>query len=227
MSGGMAWHEPFWLPGLDWPMIPLRLLTLALTAALAFAVAGAAQIPQNTPPAAPSTRPAGLPEAWFGSWRGTVQVMRPGGEVASEFGMSLEIGPAPDQPAGALPAYAWAITYEMGDQKQTRPYLLRIATDEAGQPRPGHFVLDERNGILVDQFLVGKVMQGHFIVESNGRRQILHARYELVQDEAGQPAIDTEIATYDGDESRRSTLDGGGVDSRRLLRLQAGMLKRQ
>lgn len=207
-------------------MIPLR-LPLPPAALLAVTIIlGAAQ---NQPPAAtvPATRPAGLPEAWFGAWRGTAQIVLPGGEAGGQFEMGLDIAPADDQPAGTDPVYDWAITYTQGQNTQTRPYLLRIARDEEGRILPGHFVLDERNGIFVDQFLIDQAIQGHFIVISGERRQILHARYELIEHEA-KPAIEVEIATYDGNESRRSVLgQTGAVESRRLVRLQRGILVRQ
>ncbi len=207
---------------------------LALLAALLVPINGVADaaaqpVPQQVAPAqpAPATRPAVLGEEWFGRWYGPTQVVLPGGRVLGEFSMGIEIGPAPDQPAGAAPVYLWSITYEMGDNVQTRPYLLRIAVDDAGNPLPGHFVLDQRTGILVDQFLVDRTMQGHFIVTSGEDRQILHARYELIKDEAGKPALEVEISTYDGNEQRRTGAGAGGVDSRRLLRLQRGVLARQ
>lgn len=176
---------------------------------------------------AATTRPIGLPDAWFGTWHGPTQIMLASGEAAGHFTMSLEIALAPGQPAGALPVYAWAITYEMEGKKQVRPYLLRVVTDAAGQGQPGHFVLDETNGILVDQFLVGRTMQGHFVVEAGGRRAVLNARYELGQDDAGRPAITVEIATYDGNEARRSGAAQNGVESRRLLRVQRAVLTKQ
>jgi hypothetical protein len=208
-------------------MIPHRLLA-ALTALLLCSVAVASwRLEQPERQAATAaTAPVGLPEAWFGKWEGPTQTIRPGGEVAGEFAMGLEIGPAPAQPAGGLPVYNWAISYTQGQNTQARPYLLRIATDEAGKALPGHFILDERNGILVDQFLLGSTMQGHFIVISRERRQILHARYELTTHE-GKPAIEVEIATYDGNETRRSAVAEGGVESRRLLRVQRGILLKQ
>ena len=193
--------------------------------------------PANAPPVAtqpaatqPAAAMAGLPAAWFGTWRGEAQAIAPGGHVGGRFGMALEIGPDadPSRPAGAPPVYAWAITYEQGEQRQTRPYLLRLAADEQGNARPGHFVLDERNGIFVDQFLVGEVMEGHFIVSAaGGRTSILHSRYELTTAPDGRPAIRVEIATYDGDEARQSAVGDGGVQSRRLLRVQRALLVKQ
>lgn len=212
-------------------MIPQRLLWLALAALLAGGVNFAASAPATqsdprAPAAAPATAPAGLPDAWFGKWLGATEVIRPGGVVAGQFAMGLEIGPAPDQPAGGPPVYTWAISYTQGQSTQTRPYLLRVATDAAGAALPGHFVLDERNGILVDQFLVGQTIQGHFIVISQNLRQILHARYELITHD-GKPAIEVEIATYDGNQARTSAVGEGGVESRRLVRVQRGILVKQ
>lgn len=228
---GAAWLAPGAAAGLESPMIPQCLLWPALAALLACGMNLAASSPASqseprAPGTAPTTVPAGLPDAWFGKWQGATEVIRPGGEVAGQFAMGLEIGPAPDQPAGGPSVYTWAISYTQGQTTQTRPYLLRLATDESGAPLPGHFVLDERNGILVDQFLVGRTMQGHFIVISQDLRQILHARYELITHE-GKPAIEVEIATYDGNQARTSVLGEGGVESRRLMRIQRGILAKQ
>jgi hypothetical protein len=213
-------------------MIPNRLLSATTAGLLALCLAFSFRSGQQQPatqPAPPASQPAGLPQGWLGRWHGDVNVVAPGGQVAGTFQMTLEIAAAPDKGSPSLPVYTWAITYIRGDTKQTLPlpYLLRMATSEAGAVLPGHFVLDQQNGILVDQFLVGQTMQGHFIVNSSGRLQILHARYELVTDEAGNPAMEVEIASYDGNESRRSTVNEGGVESRRLLRVQQGSLKKQ
>jgi len=192
-------------------------------------LAAAFQPGQQKPATQPATQPAGLPEAWLGRWHGDVSVVVPGGQVAGTFQMTLEIAAAPEQGAEGPPVYTWGITYVRGETRQTLPlpYLLRMATNETGAILPGHFVLDERNGILVDQFLVGETMQGHFIVNSGGRLQILNARYELVTGSEGKPAIEVEIASYDGNEARRSTVNEGGVESRRLLKVQKGILRKE
>ena len=206
----------------------MNLQRLLLLVATLLATALASQAPQQPAQQHPASAPAaiGLSEDWYGTWQGAAASVRPGGQVTGEYTMGLEIGPSSPKPEGSLPVYTWKITYTQEGQTQSRDYLLRVAADESGKPLPGHFILDQRNGTLVDQFLIGQTIQGHFVVVSRERVQILHARYELISHE-GKPAIEVEIASYDGNEARRSPQGDGGVESRRLERIQRAVLLKQ
>lgn len=204
-------------------------------AALAWAHGSPAVASQSAPeqpatqPAAPATAPAPieLDERWLGRWEGSCRVLQPGGLVAGQFTMGLTISRMEEDGENGLPQYNWTIVYDNGQTQQTRPYILKPAVDDNGRPVPGHYLIDEQNGIVVDQFLVGDTMQGHFIVAAGERQTVLHARYALEEAEDGSLGLLVEIASYDGNFARASGEADNGVVSRPMRSVQTGLLLRQ
>ena len=93
----------------------------------------------------------GLPEQFVGHWKGEIEWFRTGVDTARKFKMQLHI-----QPADTAGQYSWKIIY--GDNgEDTRPYVLK-AIDTAN----GHWVLDEKNGILLDQYWIGTKLYSVF-----------------------------------------------------------------
>lgn len=72
--------------------------------------------------------------------------------------MNMELQIQPGDSAGA---YTWQIVYGQATE-DNRPYLLRPR-----DPAAGHWVIDERNGILLDQFWVGQKFCGAFTVQNS------------------------------------------------------------
>ncbi len=65
------------------------------------------------------------------------------------------------QPADTLGHYTWQLIY--GEQSEdNRPYILK-PVDAA----KGHWVIDERNGIALDQFWAGPVFSGAFSIQGS------------------------------------------------------------
>lgn len=101
---------------------------------------------------------APLPEEWHGLWKGDLPLPQ-GGTIP----MSLEVEPLEESNG-----VTWRITYG----EQVRDYEL-LPGDE-----PGLYVVDEKNGILLDMRLDGDVLFCAFDVADT----MLIARYELIDD---------------------------------------------
>jgi hypothetical protein len=58
--------------------------------------------------------------------------------------------------------WQWTLTYGEGEKADVRPYVL-IAQDSTNS----HFIVDERNSILLDQYLIGNHFISRFSVNSS------------------------------------------------------------
>ena len=97
-----------------------------------------------------------FPKSWEGQWRGQLHWFKTGQSKAQEINMELRI-----HPAGKPNTWSWQIIY--GDEtKDNRPYLL-TSKDSSGI----HWIIDENNGIVLDQFLVADKLCGAFTVQNN------------------------------------------------------------
>ena len=100
--------------------------------------------------------------AWQGNWRGTCSLKAAGGnDMQSPFEMEFGLQP------GSNGNWDWTTVYHLPQGKQTRAYTLK-------QEAHGHYVVDENNGILLDQFLIEDGFSSLFTV--NGR--VLHVDYQ-------------------------------------------------
>jgi hypothetical protein len=85
-----------------------------------------------------------FPQSFIGHWKGTLEWYQSGKQEPQKVTMQLII-----RPADTAGQYTWQLIYgERGEDN--RPYLLK-PVDSA----KGHWVVDERNGILLDAYLVG------------------------------------------------------------------------
>ncbi|MFK7970076.1 MAG: hypothetical protein AB8F95_06895 [Bacteroidia bacterium] len=97
-----------------------------------------------------------FPDDWLGTWKGTLRLERAGDTSAREFPMELRI-----QETDTTGNWDWIIIYGEGEKADVRQYSL-IAQDSA----LSHFVIDEHNSIVLDQYLVGNRMFSRFSVDS-------------------------------------------------------------
>jgi hypothetical protein len=96
-----------------------------------------------------------FPNSFIGNWKGTVQWNRQG-KPAQQFTMQLKV-----KPTDTAGTYTWQIIY--GDKEQdSRGYLLKAA-DTAKM----HWVIDERNGIILDNYIYANCIHGAFTVKGN------------------------------------------------------------
>ena len=182
-------------------------------------VIGAA-VPWSTSSSDVAPCPRAFPDAWIGHWKGTgtVRSMRKRGEPL-EFAMELRVAPIESGGEHAKPRWTWEIVYGTGQKRQVRRYEL-VAQDAAA----GHYVIDEKNSILIDAWRVddkkGTGLRSRFRV---GKNQI-DSVYRLVGDR-----LEVELVTY-GTEPKQSS--GGEasvpeVDSYGLRAVQTASMRRR
>lgn len=94
-----------------------------------------------------------FPSSFVGHWKGEIEWYRPGVDTAKKFKMQLII-----QPTDSANRFTWKIVYgEKGED--TRPYRLKPV-----DPVKGHWMVDEQNGILLDQYWIGPKLYAVFSV---------------------------------------------------------------
>lgn len=183
-----------------------RNLTRSVAFSLALALPAAAQEPA---PAPSSPAPVALPAEWEGVWKGTTTVLSPSGH-AEEVPMELHVAPA----AGGPGVRTWTIVYGPEGARLTRPYEIAPVAGE-----PGRFVVDEKNGLFVDNQLVGATLYSLFKVSTS---------YVATRFEHRADRIAVEMVLFDAVEPRQSRLTGGQVEvaSYRHKSIQSGVLHR-
>jgi hypothetical protein len=97
-----------------------------------------------------------FPASWLGNWKGELEWYKTGKAEPQKVNMELRI--AAGDSAGN---YTWQIIYGAAGE-DNRPYLLKLK-DAA----KNHWVIDELNGIVLDQFWVGNKFCGAFTVMGN------------------------------------------------------------
>jgi hypothetical protein len=109
-----------------------------------------------------------LPD-WHGTWEGHCTSLRQSAPP-QEFAMSLVV-----LPREGSESVTWKTTYRMdGGQDEVRDYLLLPTST------PGRFVVDERNGIQLDTFLVEDTLYQNFFLPGSGTALV--ARWQRQQD---------------------------------------------
>jgi hypothetical protein len=96
-----------------------------------------------------------FPKDFVGSWKGTLLWYQGNKKLPQRREMQLII-----RPADTAGQYTFQLVYGTKEQ-DNRPYLLKPLDTAAG-----HWVIDERNGIVLDQYWVGNRLTGAFTVES-------------------------------------------------------------
>ena len=97
-----------------------------------------------------------FPESWKGNWKGELQWFKTGKAEPQKVNMELRI-----HPTDSAGTWKWQIIYG-AETKDNRPYLL-IPKDTAGI----HWAIDEKNGIVLDQYWVANKFCGAFTVMNN------------------------------------------------------------
>lgn len=140
-----------------------------------------------------------FPDGWAGRWKGTMSVT--GVPGTDQVGVELEISPRPDGRTG------WSLRYE---GQPERAYEL-VPVD----PARGHYLVDEKNGILLDSYFEDGVLLSQFEVGQNR----VTARYERQGD-----SLLLEMNVFGKEPVRESAM---GVRAFGLGSLQRAVLKRQ
>ena len=98
-----------------------------------------------------------FPKSFIGNWKGTLSWTQPGKLDAQIVNMELRIQPSKD----SIGCYTWNLIYGSSSQ-DNRPYLLK-PVDTA----KGHWVIDELNNIVLDQYWIASRFTGAFTVQNS------------------------------------------------------------
>ena len=93
-----------------------------------------------------------FPESWAGNWKGKLHWHKTGEISPKLVDMELRIHKADSS------GWTWQLIYG-SETEDNRPYIL-LPKDTAGV----HWVIDEKNGIILDQFWAGNKFCGAFTV---------------------------------------------------------------
>jgi hypothetical protein len=97
-----------------------------------------------------------FPQSFVGHWEGDLVWYQTGKKSPQKVRMQLIV-----QPADTAGQYSWQLIY--GEKSQDiRPYLLK-----PGDRSKDHWIVDERNGIVLDQYLVGDKFTCAFTVQAS------------------------------------------------------------
>ena len=97
-----------------------------------------------------------FPDAFLGHWQGELEWYKTGSKEPRKIKMQLII-----QPTDSAGQYTWQLMY--GNKgEDNRPYILK-ALDQAA----GHWIIDERDGIVLDQYWTGNRLNGAFAVQGS------------------------------------------------------------
>jgi hypothetical protein len=169
--------------------------------------------PQSKTKTEPAISKTGLtensfPQSFIGNWKGQLQWLV-AGKPTQQFTMQLGI-----QPANIDGQYTWQIIY--GDSViDNRPYILK-PVDAA----LGHWIIDERDGIVLDSYVHGNAIHGAFTLQ--GKTIVDNYRVEKDQ-------LFVEFFTINLKDKKRSgkgTEKTPFVDSYRMGSYQMGTLFR-
>ncbi len=93
---------------------------------------------------------------WMGKWEGTLMIYsatKPIKEVPMKI-WNFE--------TDTIGTYGWYLIYGEDEEKGTRPYFLKTISTETG-----HYQVDEKNGIILDSYLIGDKMISTFDVQGS------------------------------------------------------------
>lgn len=82
----------------------------------------------------------GFPDSWVGNYAGELEIFGKN-DVRMKVQMKLEIQPKADS------LYTWNLIYEMNGNEDKRMYELKVIDVEQG-----HYLIDEKNSILIDGY---------------------------------------------------------------------------
>lgn len=166
----------------------------------------------SSPISARSSASLRFPQDWQGSWQGQCSNTGPAGvQTYAPVTMTLTIQP---KTRAANSDWQWRIEYRSPQENQVRDYTLK-AVDAA----KGHWLIDEHNGILLDNFMVTpQLVMEQFSVGQT----LLMGRHELLNDKQ----IKVELTSFSLQGARNSGAEPYPVSSFKLLSLQSCLLNK-
>ena len=97
-----------------------------------------------------------FPQSWLGEYAGTLVISKAQG-VIQEIPMRLNI-----KPTDSANTVTWNIIYGLDSLKGLRGYVLRTVDSKKGL-----YILDEKNSIAIESYLIGNKLFNNYSVEGN------------------------------------------------------------
>ena len=101
-------------------------------------------------------KPFSFPHDWLGYWSGKLNIYNSAG-LSDQITMALDISKT-----DSIGLYNWTIIYGTDSTAQRREYQLKEIDSQIG-----HYLIDEKNGILIDAFLIQNELNSIFEVMGN------------------------------------------------------------
>jgi len=96
-----------------------------------------------------------FPDSWTGTWKGELSWYTQGSRTPQAVAMEIRIAPVQD----STDQFHWEMVYA-NDYDAIRSYVLKAVNKSRGK-----WLIDEKNGILLEQFLYGDMLTGVFTVQ--------------------------------------------------------------
>lgn len=119
-----------------------------------------------------------FPNSWLGEWIGKLEIYGPQGVIQS---LEMELHISEEEGEGS---WGWTIIYK-GETTDERQYELQLK-----DPAKSHYVIDEKNSILLDGYYLGNTLVTRFSVN----RSLLMINYTF---EEGQIIFDVFSGSLD------------------------------
>ena len=97
-----------------------------------------------------------FPKSWTGNWKGELSWYSGNSKEPRKVNMEIRI-----TALDSVNMYSWQIIYGSVTE-DNRPYILK-----AIDPDKGYWVIDEKNGIVLDQYRIGDRFIGSFSVQKS------------------------------------------------------------
>ena len=110
-----------------------------------------------------------FPSSWQGDWAGELLIFNADG-MSKSLPMQLNI-----QAVEQSKNYSFTIVYGVGEEKDTRSYMLKEV-----DASKGHYLIDEQNSIKIDAYLLGGKLVQRFEVMGNILETFIEKRGETM-----------------------------------------------
>ncbi len=92
-------------------------------------------------------------DMWLGKWEGQL-------EIFNHTGLTQTVPMAIHHfKTDTLDTYGWFLIYGEDEEAGTRPYFLKVIDENKG-----HYQIDEKNSILINEYMIGNKMISNFEV---------------------------------------------------------------
>lgn len=134
-----------------------------------------------------------FPWSWIGIWRGDLHIYNQQNE-ATVLPMELQL-----LPLDSAGQYTWTIIYNEDREAGLRAYTLKTIDAEAG-----HYLIDERNSIMLEAYLIHHTLYSRFAVMDNLLLSAVEKRgdeliYEIIAGSATPVGTSGDTVTTAGD----------------------------